>query len=112
MMNFREEIAKDMADGDFVIYQTMYNSDMTEGRGPMVAGPAFYHKTHANEYIDAQPGVMGRKVKWSEQEYGDWIVREVHVHKVSLVAAKALLAQAKEAALAKLTPDERAILGL
>ncbi len=50
---------------------------MTEGRGPMVAKEiAFLNKENANAYIDKQPGVMGIQRKWSEKEYGDWMVKE------------------------------------
>ena len=47
------------------IWQTYRNADETEGRGPMVPDLAFLHKEHAERYIDEQPGVMGRRAKWS-----------------------------------------------
>jgi len=58
------------------IYLVFRNSDMTEGRGPMVFDSAFIKKENANNYVDTKPGVMGRKVKWSEERYGDWVVEE------------------------------------
>lgn len=52
----------------------MRNSDMTEGRGPMVMDSVWLDKQKANDYIDKQQGIMGRKLKWSEEDYGDWRV--------------------------------------
>lgn len=62
------------------IWQTYRNSDEIEGRGPMVPDLAFLHKEDAERYIDEQPGVMGRKAKWSQQKYGDWEIKAVKVH--------------------------------
>lgn len=60
-------------------YQAYRNSDMTEGRGPMVPDRIFLHKEHANAYIDKQPGVMGRRRKWSTEKYGDWEIKDVEI---------------------------------
>jgi len=60
-----------------IIWQTYYNADMTEGRGPMIPSYAFLHREHAAAYIDAQEGVMGCRAKWSEQEYGDWRMKKL-----------------------------------
>lgn len=62
-----------------VVYLTMRNADRTEGRGPMVNDKCFLDRKKAEKYIDEQPGVMGRRAKWSTQEYGDWEVKEVEV---------------------------------
>ncbi len=35
-----------------IIYQTYRNSDMTEGKGPMVPSKAFLHKKDAEDFID------------------------------------------------------------
>lgn len=94
------------------IYQTYYNADMTEGRGPMVPGPAFLHRQHAVEYVDAQPGVMGRRAKWSLEKYGDWEVRDIEVHEHSLIDAAKERERIKAAALKKLSAVEREALGL
>jgi len=94
------------------IYQTYYNADMTEGRGPMVPGPAFLNRQHAVEYIDVQPGVMGRRARWSLEKYGDWDVREIEVHERSLIDAAKERERIKAEALKKLSPTERAALGL
>jgi len=62
------------------IYATYKNSDMTEGRGPMVMDKVFLHKDHANNYIDGKPGIMGRTAKWSQEKHGDWKVEEINVY--------------------------------
>lgn len=58
------------------IYLVYKNADMTEGRGPMILDSVWLNKENADNYIDQQQGVMGRECKWSEQEYGDWVVKE------------------------------------
>ncbi len=55
------------------------NADTTEGRGPMVLDRVFADKEKANAFIDSQPGVMGRRAKWSTILYGDWEVRTLEV---------------------------------
>lgn len=94
------------------IYQTYYNADMTEGRGPMLPGPAFMSRQHADEYIDAQSGVMGRKEKWSVNKYGDWKVKSIEVHEHSLIAGAKERERIKIEALKKLSALEREALGL
>ena len=61
------------------IYVTYRNSDTTEGRGPMVSHKAFVDEQKAIDYIDTQPGIMGRMAKWSEEKYGDWEIRSLNV---------------------------------
>lgn len=66
----------------FTIYLTQRNSDMTEGRGPMVNDAAFADEQDAKDYIDKQTGIMGRSPqsgKWSTEKYGDWRVVPVKV---------------------------------
>lgn len=62
------------------IYAVYRNADTTEGRGPMVLDSLFSNRNHANTYIDNEPGVMGRREKWSEKKYGDWKVEELVVY--------------------------------
>lgn len=90
------------------IYLTKRNSDLTEGRGPMVNDLAFMHKEDAAAYIDHRPGVMGRRIKWSEENYGDWIIEEIEVREYPYNEQH----EAKLKILAKLTKEERKILGL
>lgn len=53
-------------------YVVFRESDMTEGSGPFVIDSIWLTYKDAAEYIDQQPGVMGRIAKWSEEKYGDW----------------------------------------
>lgn len=100
---------ENMKNQDTVIYyQTRRNADMTEGRGPMVNDRAFVHREDAANYIDSRSGCMGRRAKWSEEKYGDWDIQTVHV----LTGPFDPEAEAKAKALAKLTAEERKILGL
>jgi len=57
----------------FVVY---FNADMIEGRGPMLFHSVYADRKKAEKFIDKQPGVMGRKVKWSTEKYGDWTIEE------------------------------------
>lgn len=94
------------------IYQTYRNSDEIEGRGFMVPDIVFLHKEHAERYIDEQPGVMGRRAQWSKQKYGDWEIRTVYVIDYDVVEAGIKETRIKMAALAKLTTEEKKLLGL
>ena len=90
------------------IYLTKVNADLNEGRGPMVNDLAFKHKEDAMAYIDYRPGVMGRSKKWSEEKYSDWIIEEIEVREHPYNEQH----EAKLKILAKLTKEERKILGL
>lgn len=94
------------------IYQTYRNSDETEGRGPMVADMVFLHKEHAERYIDEQPGVMGCRAQWSKQKYGDWEIKTIDVIDYDVIEAGLKETKLKIAALAKLTTEEKKLLGL
>lgn len=90
------------------IFLTFRNADMTEGRGPDVPDKAFLHLKDAAGYIDDKPGVMGRRQKWSEIPHGDWNIRSLLVHEGPFDPQ----AEARKQALAKLTMEERVLLGL
>ena len=96
----------------FYVYQTRKNSDMTEGRGPMISDACFLFETDAREYIVNQPGVMGRKLDWNNEKYGDWDVVPVRVC-LKFVDRETLRKQkVKEDALRRLTTEEKELLGL
>jgi hypothetical protein len=61
------------------VYLTRRNIDMTAGCGPMVNDACFSTRRLAEEYIDFKPGIMGRKLKWSEGQYGDWDIEELEI---------------------------------
>jgi hypothetical protein len=96
-----------------LIYAAYYNSDMTEGRGPMVLDIAFEDKAVADAYIDSKPGIMGRKEKWSEEGSGkDWMTKPIFVYKTIEEAKSANDEKDKLRALGKLTQREKALLGI
>ena len=41
----------------------------------MVFDSVWKNKKEAENFIDQQPGVMGRRQKWSQDKYGDWEIR-------------------------------------
>jgi hypothetical protein len=100
------------ATNTMIIWQTYYNADMTEGRGPMIPSYAFLHREHAAAYIDAQEGVMGCRAKWSEQEYGDWRMKKIEVLEHDYMESEQRKEKVKRQALNKLTQEEKEILGL
>lgn len=59
------------------IYLVYENSDMCEGRGPMIIHAAFTSFEEAAAYMDYRPGVMGRREKWSIKKHGDWEIKEI-----------------------------------
>jgi hypothetical protein len=93
------------------VYLTRRNSDMTEGRGPMVNDKCFINRELAAEHIDNKPGVMGRAGKWSEQEHGDWQVQEIDVLKFSVRVSEQEKENLVSAGLAKLTQEEKEAMG-
>ena len=97
---------------EIIVYAAYCNADMTEGRGPMIIDLVFVKEEDAKDYINDQPGVMGRKVKWSNKSYGDWIIRPIIVLNHSVIDKKKKQEQLKENALNKLTREEKAALGL
>jgi len=92
----------------YVVYQTMRNSDMTEGRGAMVPDLCFSSRALAAEYIDQQPGVMGRVAKWSQDNFGDWMIVAIEV----LNTVPSSEEKIRRKALSKLTAEEKRVLGL
>lgn len=94
------------------IWQTYRNADEIEGRGPMVPDFAFLHKEHAERYIDEQPGVIGRRSKWSQQKYGDWGLKAIEVLEYDVIEESVKKLKTKLNALDKLTDEEKEALGL
>jgi hypothetical protein len=94
------------------IYQTYRNADETEGRGPVVPDLAFLHKEHAERYIDEQPGIRGRRGKWSLNQYGDWYIIPVNVIDYDTVELECNKEKIRQGALKKLSKEEKEALGL
>ncbi len=94
------------------IWQTYRKVDVIEGRGPMIPDLAFRHKEHAERYIDEQPGVMGRRSKWSQQKYGDWRMEAIELLEYDVIEEGLKKVKTKLNALAKLTDEEKEALGL
>lgn len=91
------------------IYILMCQTDMTEGRGPYAVHSVWGDRKEAEKYMDSMPGVMGRKVQWSKEKCGDWVLA---THKVLYVAADANGELRRQQAMAKLTDEDKKILGL
>jgi hypothetical protein len=94
------------------IYTVQCNSDMTEGRGGMRDIISFTSEDEAWEYTEGKSGVMGRKPQsgsWRNEKYGDWTVKVLEVWEKGEYDPKEVQ---RKNALAKLTKDERKILGL
>ena len=70
------------------IYLVEKNTNMTDGMGSMVIDRAYADERAAKEYVDRQIGIMGRKLKWSEEKFGEWRVRELEVIDYEVEKAK------------------------
>jgi hypothetical protein len=102
------------------VYAAMKNSDTVEGLGPMVVDELFTSKENADNYIDQQLGIMGRKSEicgnkkpWSQQEHGDWQVEPMTLNTGLLTNEQKHKNKVHKSALNKLdklTDDERAAL--
>lgn len=101
-----------MDTGPKQVYVVMRNSEMTEGRGPMVFHSLWSTKEVADHFIDEQPGVMGRKQKWSQQKYGDWTVTPMPVYEFLEEYETEKKLEIREQALKKLSHAEKVALGL
>ena len=62
----------------------------------------------AEDYMDCQPGVMGRQERWSKSTSHDWEVRAFRVRYEKHDPIKII----REGALAKLSVEEKGALGL
>ena len=94
--------------------QTIYMIQKIEGRGPMINVCAFTSFDEAANFVDDKPGVMGRREKWSELKWGsDWKILPIAVFdSVEEYEKENTVEQLRQAALKKLTHEERKILGL
>lgn len=95
------------------IYIAQKNADTTEGRGPMINVCAFFTFEEAAKFVDDKPGVMGRREKWSEKKWGgDWKILPIAVFDNVAEYESEHQEELRQAALKKLTLEERRILGL
>ena len=96
-------------------FQVLKQADMTEGKGGMVPVITFLDEEDAWKYTNGKAGVMGCRPSsgsWRTERYGDWRVRSIQIFESLEEAGVVERAELREKALAKLTPEERAILGL
>jgi hypothetical protein len=92
------------------VWGTYKNSDMIEGKGPMVLDKIFMNEDDAHAYINGQEGVFGRKPPehgWQNSRLGDWEVKPLVVleHLQDGVAYER--EQNVKRAYAKLLPQEK-----
>ena len=94
------------------VYLAMRNSDMTEGRGPMVTDKCFLKREHAENYIDKQDGVMGRKEKWSKSYNSYWEVRAIEVIEEDIIKKQEQKEQERQELIDELSDYELELLGI
>jgi phospholipase C len=89
-----------MIDKVFVVYE---NSDMTEGRGPMVQvhdSGFFLDETEAWKFADTRRGVMGRCPQsgtWRQETFGDVTVKVIYAHsEINTIKKREIHKQIKE----------------
>ena len=89
------------------------NSDMTEGRGPMLLDSVWAdNREEVAAYIDGQPGCMGRMEKWSEKSYGDWTMERVPVFESVDRKHENKMAALREKVISRLNDEELEALGI
>lgn len=98
-------------------YVVKKNADMTEGRGPMIPVAYFLYEDVAWGFADQHTGVMGRRPNsgtWRMEKYGDWEVEEIDIQEITNIPdlKQQQQEEKKRQALAKLTQEERDLLGL
>lgn len=97
----------------FKVYEVKALSDMTEGRGGYHTVKVFEREDEAWKYANSQSGVMGRKPlsgDWRDYSGGqDWTVKALDVWESGEYSDKE---EKRQKALAKLTPEERKLLGV
>lgn len=91
------------------VWATWRNSDMTEGKGPMVMDKIFMEQKDAHEYIDGQEGVFGRKPEhgWQNSDMGDWQVKPLFIMEHLQDGEDYEYQQAVQRAYSKLSPAEK-----
>lgn len=95
-------------DNPKLVYVVLKNSDEVEGRGPMVLDSIFYSEEVAKAYAEDRYNYYGHgalKQGWAT-------VREMAVLDVAGDWRTEVREQQRRKALAKLTHEERAVLGL
>lgn len=98
------------------VYSTYRNSDPTEGRGEAILDLTFASEEDATAYVESHPDPYHRPRQWTDGRYGDWEIRPVEVVE-SLADIPAANEYAKrrhirQQALAKLSAEEREVLGI
>lgn len=100
------------------VYIVMKNADFTEGRGPMLFDCAFEHGKDAVEYVSFQEGIYGSPQLVQMNTYGHYayangyLIDEVVVHQSIDAMEAAQVALQRQKALAKLTEEEKKLLGI
>lgn len=96
-----------------IAWATYRNSDMTEGRGPMVLDKVFIDESDAHAYINQKKGVSDRHpaqfglTDWQSSGMGDWKVEPLHIFENLVDAEVKVINDNLESAYAKLTPAEK-----
>lgn len=100
------------------IFIVLKNADFTEGRGPMLFHSAWHNGEDAIRWVSAQSGIFGSAQRINRGQYGYYayangyqIIETTTIESYDdfIIAGET---NARREALAKLTLDERRVLGL
>lgn len=100
------------------VYIVMKNADFTEGRGPMLLHSLWEDGEDAIGYIQKQQGIFGSIQKVERNKYGKYAYCNGYEIQEKFVISKGSDIEAYQKqevvqkALAKLTKEERSLLGL
>lgn len=97
------------------VFVPYYNSDGTEGRGPMVAKPfCFTTLEEAKKYVNRQLGIMGRKADpidgWENMK--DWEIKEFIILEMADAVAFEEERQLRDRLISRMTAEEKRALGI
>ena len=87
------------------VWLAQQDSDLTEGRGPMITKGAFWSPEEAQRCAERLPGVMG-------VGHGRVAATPLHVYDSFEEWQSGTDSALRDSAMAKLTSDERRVLGL
>jgi hypothetical protein len=97
------------------VYVVKKNADFTEGRGPMLLDSVWSDPDEAVKWVKQQGGIYGSEQRVELNKYGYYAYANGYqIEKMPLLdnANEMEHETAKQKALAKLTPEDRVVLGL
>jgi hypothetical protein len=94
------------------VYVVRKNADEIEGRGPMELHSIWTERAEAVKFIESQAGFYGRKEQWYGDSFGLYSLQPMYALEQIEELKEVEQQRQRDRALAKLTLEERRLLGL